>query len=108
VEAQKMTTKKEIKSNRDTLKNKDLLKSSAEKTLDFLTEIADLSSSTAEYTLKRLTPVISQNIIKKEELKSIDTSDFPHLFQDIYSLVSKIEENLYEIEAVLSRTEVNY
>ena len=102
-----MTAKKESKSNTDLVKNKDQLKSSAEKTLDFLTNIVDLSSSTAEYTLKRLTPVISQSIIK-EELKSINTSEFPPLFQDIYSLVSKIEKNLYEIQNTLSRVEVNY
>ena len=89
-----MTAKKESKSNTDLVKNKDQLKSSAEKTLDFLTNIVDLSSSTAEYTLKRLTPVISQTVIE-EELKGINTSEFPPLFQDIYSLVSKIEKNLY-------------
>ena len=102
-----MTAKKESKSNTDLGKNKDQLKSSAEKTLDFLTNIVDLSSSTAEYTLKRLTPVISQTVIE-EELKGINTSEFPPLFQDIYSLVSKIEKNLYEIQNTLSRVEVNY
>ncbi|MBT3298524.1 hypothetical protein HN385_06365 [archaeon] len=102
-----MTAKKESKSNTDLVKNKDQLKSSAEKTLDFLTNIVDLSSSTAEYTLKRLTPVISQTVIE-EELKGINTSEFPPLFQDIYSLVSKIEKNLYEIQNTLSRVEVNY
>jgi hypothetical protein len=107
VEAQTMTAKKESKSNTDLVKNKDQLKSSAEKTLDFLTNIVDLSSSTAEYTLKRLTPVISQTVIE-EELKGINTSEFPPLFQDIYSLVSKIEKNLYEIQNTLSRVEVNY
>ena len=102
-----MTAKKESKSNTDLVKNKDQLKSSVEKTLDFLTNIVDLSSSTAEYTLKRLTPVISQTVIE-EELKGINTSEFPPLFQDIYSLVSKIEKNLYEIQNTLSRVEVNY
>ena len=102
-----MTAKKESKSNTDLVKNKDQLKSSAEKTLDFLTNIVDLSSSTAEYTLKRLTPVISQTVIE-EELKGINTSEFPPLFQDIYSLVSKIEKNLYEIQNTLSRVEVYY
>ena len=102
-----MTAKKESKSNTDPIKNKNQLKSSAEKTLDFLTNIVDLSSSTAEYTLKRLTPVINQTVIE-EELKGINTSEFPPLFQDIYSLVSKIEKNLYEIQNTLSRVEVNY
>ena len=102
-----MTVKKESKSNTDQLKNKDQLKSSAEKTLNFLTEIVDLSADTVEYALKRLTPVINQKVIE-DELKGLNTSEFPPLFQDMYSSVSKIEKNLYEIKNTLSRVEVNY
>jgi len=97
-----MTAKKTAKPTSITEKQ-----SSAQIILKYLNEIVKMSDATCDDSKIILNPVLNQNVnytvgdnIKPQELTP--------LFQEIYNSVSKIEENLLEINFTLTNVEVNY
>ena len=100
-----MTTKKTVKATSITdIPEK---QSSAQITLQYLNEIVKMSDATCDVSKVILNPVLTQNIERNNNVKAY-LDDLTPLFQEIYNRVSKIEENLLEINFTLTNVEVNY
>jgi len=81
--------------------------SSALITLKYLNEIVKLSDATCDDSKIILNPVLNQ-FTEYHRKDNTYLDDLTPLFQEIYNCVSKIEENLLEINFNLSNVEVNY
>ena len=103
-----MTAKKTVKPTSTDIPEK---QSSAQIILKYLNEIVKMSNETCDDSKIILNPVLSSVLNQNVDYTvgdNIKSQELTPLFQEIYSSVSKIEENLLEINFTLTNVEVNY